>query len=207
MNDFRRIRFVATILASLFIIGCSRYVWDNRLYPATEALFSKHSTECESAANQSYPQQLVFVETQPAYKTPPRPAQMHCDGYGNSLSCVTTDPGDHGTQMPARGFSVDANEKKRSAFWEQCMTGKGWFKEKINTEKTTPRSDSAQTERSVSCKESGCTSGLVCINNRCSLPVTKPRKSAPASGACTFDSECNAGQKCVDKMCSADKKE
>jgi hypothetical protein len=131
---------------------------------------------------------------------------MHCDAYGNSLSCATTDPGDPGTQMPAQGFSVDANKKKRAAYWEGCMKGKGWYKEKISTEKTTPQNDSAQTEISQSCTESRCTSGLVCVNNRCRLPATKPRNSTPVSGVCTFDSECNVGKTCVDKKCSVDKK-
>jgi hypothetical protein len=158
-------------------------------------MFDKHSTECETLAAATYPNNPKFVETRPAYTTPSRPAVMDCQGYGYSIQCVTTDPGDLGKRVPADGFIYDANAKARDAYWDRCMSGKGWYQEKV--EKTSAKDNAQQKNKNSCSKADDCGKGEYCLEGAC-VPF---KKSAPLAGACSLQSECDRGHYCSDKKC------
>lgn len=102
---------------SVLLSGCTSYVW---YHPdRSESQQQADEMQCERAALQMYPRQLVQVQTAPAYVGPDKTT---CDTVGGRTQCVT----EYGQRRPATFSTRDLNQSDRWRTKKTCMQALGY---------------------------------------------------------------------------------
>lgn len=115
-----------TLLCSLFLSGCSQYVWVKPM--GDPATFNADHYNCKQSAMTSAPP--VFQVYHPyARSYDDERLYTHCKDYGDREVCKTRMIGSPHVAPPPH--TVDLNARNRTDLYNACMGAQGWVLQEV----------------------------------------------------------------------------